>query len=140
MLQERYSGTDRSRISMKRDRSKINQHVATRIRQRRVLSGITQQELANRLGLTYQQVSKYCIGTNRVTAGILHDLAEIFNVDVSYFFEGMDEGLKKKSIGEERLYTELSRNFHGITDLDLQRQAVEIVRRLRKYNERRDDA
>lgn len=65
----------------------IDQHVGMRIRQRRVLLGMTQGDLASKLSLTFQQVQKYERGANRVGASRLYDLARILVVPIQYFFD-----------------------------------------------------
>jgi transcriptional regulator with XRE-family HTH domain len=67
----------------------VDVHVGTRIRQRRLLIGMTQQVLAARLGVTFQQVQKYEIGANRVSASRLWDIARLLDVPVGFFFEGI---------------------------------------------------
>jgi transcriptional regulator with XRE-family HTH domain len=67
----------------------VDMHVGARVRQRRVLQGMTQTVLANALGLTFQQVQKYELGTNRISASRLHDLSRVFDVPINYFFEDM---------------------------------------------------
>ncbi len=67
----------------------VDMHVGARVRQRRVLQGMTQTDLANALGLTFQQVQKYERGANRISASRLYDLARVFDVPVDYFFEDM---------------------------------------------------
>ena len=68
----------------------IDQHVGSRVRQRRMFIGMSQEQLGERLGLTFQQVQKYEKGTNRVSASRLWEMSNIFDVPVSYFFEGTD--------------------------------------------------
>ncbi len=67
----------------------VDMHVGARVRQRRVLQGMTQTVLANALGLTFQQVQKYERGTNRIAASRLLDLSRVFDVPINYFFEDM---------------------------------------------------
>jgi len=67
----------------------IDVHVGQRIRQRRVLLGISQTDLARAVGLTFQQVQKYERGANRTSASRLFEFAMILDVPVSYFFEEM---------------------------------------------------
>jgi transcriptional regulator with XRE-family HTH domain len=67
-----------------------DQDVGRRIRAQRVVRRISQTELANTLGVTYQQVQKYENGLNRVGAGRLARIAEALNVPVSFFFNGDD--------------------------------------------------
>jgi DNA-binding XRE family transcriptional regulator len=67
----------------------VDRHVADRIRQKRIEIGMTQETLADALGVTFQQVQKYEKGTNRVSAGRLFRIANLLEVEVSYFFEGL---------------------------------------------------
>lgn len=69
----------------------VDVHVGARIRQRRFLVGMTQQVLAARLGVTFQQLQKYEVGANRVSASRLWDIARLLDVPVSFFFEGFSE-------------------------------------------------
>jgi transcriptional regulator with XRE-family HTH domain len=62
-------------------------HVGQRIRVRRALLGLSQEKLAEAIGITFQQVQKYERGTNRVSAGRLFQLSSILEVPISYFFD-----------------------------------------------------
>jgi len=67
----------------------VDVHVGARIRQRRWLIGMSQQALAEHLGVTFQQVQKYEIGANRVSASRLWEIARLLEVPVEAFFEGL---------------------------------------------------
>lgn len=67
----------------------IDLHVGARIRMRRKLLGISQEKLAEGLGLTFQQVQKYERGANRVSASKLYEIARSLQSSVAYFFEGL---------------------------------------------------
>ncbi len=69
----------------------VDVHVGKRIRQRRWLVGMTQQKLAEHVGIKFQQIQKYETGANRVSASRLWDIADALDVDVSFFFEGLKE-------------------------------------------------
>ena len=69
---------------------KVDVHVGKCIRQRRWLTGMTQQKLADLVGIKFQQIQKYETGANRVSASRLWDIAFALNVDVSHFFEGLE--------------------------------------------------
>lgn len=69
----------------------VDVHVGKRIRQRRWLVGMTQQKLAESVGIKFQQIQKYETGSNRVSASRLWDIADALDVDVSFFFEGLKE-------------------------------------------------
>lgn len=73
-----------------RSPSTIDLCVSHRIRERRGELGMSQQKLADAVGLTFQQLQKYETGANRVAAGRLFQLAVALNVDVGYFFENLD--------------------------------------------------
>jgi len=67
----------------------VDLHVGARIRMRRRLQRVSQERLADALGLTFQQVQKYERGANRVSASKLYEIATTLNTPVSYFFEGL---------------------------------------------------
>ena len=75
----------------------VDGHVGRRVRERRLALGISQEKLGNALGISFQQVQKYEVGTNRVAAGRLWDMANILEVDVGYFFEGIQKRAKRKA-------------------------------------------
>ena len=68
----------------------VDVHVGKRVRHRRWLVGMTQQQLAEKVGIKFQQIQKYETGMNRVSASRLWDIAETLDVPVSYFFDGLD--------------------------------------------------
>lgn len=68
---------------------KVDVHVGKRIRQRRWLAGMTQQKLAEIVGIKFQQIQKYETGANRVSASRLWDIADALEVEVSFFFDGL---------------------------------------------------
>lgn len=67
----------------------VDVHVGKRIRQRRWLIGMTQQKLADMVGIKFQQIQKYETGANRVSASRLWDIGEAMGVPVAFFFEGL---------------------------------------------------
>jgi len=69
----------------------VDIHVGKRVRQRRWMKGVTQQQLGNEVGIKFQQIQKYETGMNRVSASRLWDIAEALDVPVSFFFEGFEE-------------------------------------------------
>ena len=70
----------------------VDVHVGKRIRHRRWMNGTTQQQLAEKVGIKFQQIQKYETGMNRVSASRLWDIAHALDVPVSFFFEGLGEG------------------------------------------------
>lgn len=69
----------------------IDLHIGRRLRRRRRLLNLTQQQLGDRLKIRFQQVQKYECGANRISAGRLWYLAEALQTDVSYFYDGFEE-------------------------------------------------
>ena len=79
--------------------NEVDMHVGQRLRVRRSLLGLSQEKLAEAIGLTFQQVQKYERGTNRVSAGRLFELSNVLDVPVSYFFEQVSEtALKPRAV------------------------------------------
>ena len=70
----------------------VDVHVGKRIRHRRWMIAMTQQQLAEKVGIKFQQIQKYETGMNRVSASRLWDIAQAVDVPVSFFFEGLDDG------------------------------------------------
>ena len=68
----------------------VDVHVGKRIRHRRWMNGTTQQQLAEAVGIKFQQIQKYETGMNRVSASRLWDIARVLGVSVSFFFEGLE--------------------------------------------------
>ncbi len=75
----------------------VDVHVGKRIRLRRNILHITQQQMAEMMGLTFQQVQKYEKGMNRVGASRLWDISRVLNVPMGFFFEDMDEDIASQS-------------------------------------------
>ena len=74
----------------------VDVHVGKRICHRRWVSGTTQQQLADQVGVKFQQIQKYETGMNRVSASRLWDIAAALGVDVAFFFEGLEGNLIPK--------------------------------------------
>ncbi|MCC5980307.1 MAG: helix-turn-helix transcriptional regulator [Oceanicaulis sp.] len=79
----------------------IDRHVGERLRRRRRLMGLTQKELAERVGIRFQQIHKYETGINRMTASRLYELARALGAPVEHFYEGLNgEGGMKGAQGD----------------------------------------
>ena len=77
----------------------VDEHVGKRLRQRRWLVGMTQQQLAEHVGIKFQQIQKYETGANRVSASRLWDIASTLDVSINFFFDGLqaEKGVKIQS-------------------------------------------
>lgn len=75
----------------------IDMHVGKRVRLRRTLLGMSQEQLGAELNITFQQVQKYERGANRISASRLWDISQILDVPISYFFDDMSENTMRSS-------------------------------------------
>ena len=75
----------------------VDIHVGKRVRERRVSLGMSQANLGEYLGLTFQQIQKYERGVNRISASRLWVLSHLFKVPVEWFFEGLEETSQKQN-------------------------------------------
>jgi transcriptional regulator with XRE-family HTH domain len=113
----------------------VDKHVGSRMRMRRVMLGMSQESLGGALGLTFQQVQKYEIGKNRVSASRLQHISQILQVPVPFFFEGApggsDSTAESPSYVNEFLSTSgglaLAKAFMRIEDAKLRRLIVHLV-------------
>ncbi|WP_439813900.1 helix-turn-helix domain-containing protein [Zavarzinia sp. CC-PAN008] len=70
----------------------VDVHVGQRLRERRLGLGMSQSALAEKIGLTFQQVQKYERGANRLSASVLYEVASVLDVPISFFFDGLGDG------------------------------------------------
>jgi len=120
---------------------RVDAYVGERIRERRTAMGLTQDHLAGALEISYQQVQKYETGANRVSAGRLYEVAKKLDVEVSYFFEGLDEQAEVLPLehgGKNRSTIELVRNFSHIADPHIRSALSGLVKSLVPENRRQD--
>src|SRR4051794_14370656 len=89
----------------------VDRHVATRLRERRAMLGLTSQQVAELLGITYQQLYKYEKCVNRISVGRLYALARALGVDIGYFYEGLGSGEPARPTARQRQTLELACSF-----------------------------
>jgi len=102
----------------------VDAHVGKRIRHRRWMVGMTQQQLADRVGIKFQQIQKYETGMNRVSASRLWDVAEALGVAISFFFEGLNDLREASGGGDilaDREALELVRSYYAIPEAQRRR-------------------
>ena len=87
--------------------SEIDVHLARRLRRRRRLLGLTQQQLAAVCGVRFQQIQKYECAANRMSAARLWQLSEVLEVPVGYFFEGLSQAQREEHAREFALGGEM---------------------------------
>ncbi|WP_295694817.1 helix-turn-helix domain-containing protein [uncultured Maricaulis sp.] len=102
----------------------IDLHVGKRLRRRRRLLGLTQQQLAESVGIRFQQIQKYECGANRVSASRLFELAESLDLPVQYFYEGLSK--RDEMHGDETL----------AADVLSQKETVDLIRAYYRLGER----
>jgi transcriptional regulator with XRE-family HTH domain len=118
----------------------IDKHVGRRLRWRRRELKLSQEVLAERLGVTFQQVQKYERGANRVSAGRLFELAQALDTTIPYFFEGADavnaaisQGMAAEGTDFAGLIdadaVDLVIAFQAIDDPDLRRSILAMVKK-----------
>jgi transcriptional regulator with XRE-family HTH domain len=116
----------------------IDVHVGQRVRQRRTLLGMSQEKLAEAIGLTFQQVQKYERGANRVGSSRLFDLARVLDVPIAYFFEDMEANVAAKSPSRLMGVSESKLQPYTVEPDPLaKRETLELVRAYYKIGEPR---
>ena len=119
----------------------VDLHVGARIRLRRRMQGVSQEKLADALGLTFQQVQKYERGANRVSASKLYEIAAALRSPVAYFFDGLanpagEEGPSAHPSDEQMVHAflmtaeglELAKLFPQVPRGRVRRRLLDLVR------------
>jgi transcriptional regulator with XRE-family HTH domain len=113
----------------------IDRYVGARMRERRIMLGLTQQQMAELIGVTYQQAHKYEKGINRVAASRLHSIAQALGVEIGYFFEGVQMGGGFVPPASRRRLLDLARNFLNIPDPRHREAVATLARALTESND-----
>jgi transcriptional regulator with XRE-family HTH domain len=109
----------------------MDRHMGARVRERRVLMGLSQQQLARILVMTYQQIHKYERGLNRISSGRLFEIAQALAIEPAWFFAGFTEQAKMHEVSpRQRMCLELARNFSLIKDEKHQEALSHMARSL----------
>ena len=122
-------------VANQRSANSVDHHVGSRVRLRRLELGLSQEKLADQLGITFQQVQKYERGTNRIGASRLHQIALVLQAPITYFFEGASDIAPPHTKDASPLTQALSdpatmrlvRAFANIGDATLRQKAVGII-------------
>ncbi len=122
----------------------VDIQVGSRLRQRRVSLGMTQQNLAAALNLSFQQIQKYERGINRISASRLYQFSQILNVSIGYFFAGVTAtrgsaaddtpGALQPGGPTKRETLELARAYSHITDSAVRKRLLEVTKALAKFS------
>ncbi len=122
-------------MSDERAANVVDQELGARVRRRRLELGMSQERLAELLGVTFQQVQKYEKGVNRIAASRLYDIAHALDMPAARFFEGLGGascGGRAESFPDDPLATpgagELVRLFATIESNEVRRRVIDLVR------------
>lgn len=117
----------------------VDVHVGQRIRLRRKFLGFSQTKLGDALGVAFQQMQKYERGTNRVSASMLYGISKVFNVPVSYFYDGLPDISNTSVVSSETQPTDLFNDpeivrmltaYFRISDPELRKSLLNLIRSL----------
>jgi transcriptional regulator with XRE-family HTH domain len=108
----------------------VDRYIGARIRARRIMLGLTQQQMAELVGVTYQQAHKYEKGINRVSAGRLYSIAQALGVEVSYFFEGLQTADRIVPSPQQRMLLDLARHYLNIPVREQREAIIALARAL----------
>ena len=104
--------------------------VGSRIRERRVMLGLRQQQMAEMIGVTYQQAHKYERGINRISTGRLFEISQVLGVSVGFFYEGLESDSGEELKNRQRMCLEVARNFTQIDNKIHQEALSHLARAL----------
>lgn len=144
-------------IKKKGSAEPVDKHVGQRLRIRRSLLGLSQEKLAEKVGVTFQQVQKYERGTNRISSSRLFQFSQILSVPVDYFFGEMDKNIDTRlpeayglsdndqdAFGEDsgqddvmqrKETIKLVRAYYNISDKDARQDILKLMKTLARANE-----
>lgn len=126
----------------------IDEHVGKRLRQKRDLVGLSQERLAEHVGVTFQQIQKYENGQNRISASRLYEFSQILKVPISFFFDsfdtvsnqnetvasGLSDGASQEELSgyanpmETKEARELIRHYFSLQDPKLRKNLLKFVK------------
>lgn len=120
----------------------IDVFVGSRVRLRRLMVGMSQEALADRLGVTFQQVQKYEKGTNRISASRLQAISDVFRVSPSFFFQDDENAVPTTGVAHEtgdvstfvssKEGLDLNRAFLKIEDASVRKSIIALATALSK--------
>ena len=101
----------------------IDENVGFQLRQRRALLGLSQEKLAEQVGLTFQQIQKYENGANRISASRLFEFSKVLDIPVNFFFETSGLPVSSAGLAEGEQAT-----FEGPDDVMRRKETLELIR------------
>ena len=106
----------------------VDVHVGKRVRLRRTLLGMSQEQLGASLNITFQQVQKYERGANRISSSRLWDISQILDVEISYFFDDMTDDTMRSSPRRVSRGENIDFDDDNVRDPMARRETLELVR------------
>lgn len=118
----------------------VDAHVGKRLKDRRIMMGLSQEVVAKSVGITFQQVQKYEKGSNAMNSVRLYELASFMGVPVAYFFEGIDEAVSgfaeapalafdyENDAASDRESMEMMKSFKSIKESNVRRRLSDLMR------------
>lgn len=133
-------------LDLDRSPNPVDRHVGLRIRLRRKELGVSQEKLADSIGLTFQQVQKYERAANRVSASKLWEVARALKTSIAYFYEGLGDPAQQPNGGDDGRDTvhdflltpegmELATLFPRIRRARVRRRLLDLVRTMAEESE-----
>lgn len=104
----------------------VDEYVGLQLRQRRALLGLSQEKLAEQVGITFQQIQKYENGANRVSASRLYEFSKVLEIPVNFFFE--DYGSNENMQGSAGFADNEQSAFEGPEDIMRRKETIELIR------------
>lgn len=101
----------------------VDEYVGTQLRQRRSLLGLSQERLAEQVGITFQQIQKYENGANRVSASRLYEFSKVLDIPVTFFFENYETGSIMLGLADNDQAA-----FEGQDDVLKRKETLELIR------------
>lgn len=103
----------------------VDEHVGAQLRQRRSLMGLSQERLAEQVGITFQQIQKYENGANRISASRLYEFSHVLDIPVNFFFESFGPAEGTGAIG----FSDNDQSgFEGAEDVMKRKETLELIR------------
>jgi transcriptional regulator with XRE-family HTH domain len=115
---------------MKKPCVSIDGFIAMRVRERRLMLGLTQQQFGEMIGVSNQQAVKYEYGISSISAGRLFEIARALNTPIDYFFEGFGGESAERSRGYQRMLLNMIRNFGDIQNEEHREAISQLTRAL----------
>jgi len=130
----------------------IERHVGKRLKMRRLMLGLSQEELGNRVGVTFQQIQKYENGSNRMSSARLFQFANILNVGIEYFFQKLsgedklgasvfcdDKDEYNPEVSTQKEVLALIRAYTNIKDPEVRKKVLSLIKTLANCDEKCDE-